>query len=238
MKVMVGGTFDPLHDGHKRLIARSFELAGIRGSVTIGLTTDLFASRKSHPVRPFSERRASLEDFITKCRFLAAWSIEPLNDRYGSAIDTEFDALFCLDSKESGFELMPSVLVARAIDYAKLGRLFLNNGNWNGKQLIPSGWIVASTAPYFPEDKNYYPDKTFFKEYSGYYSLMWWGIQREDTSYDFYAAGNHGQYIYVSPEKNLIIVRNGISYGKDIDSENINWWPIVLYQFANQFPSE
>ncbi len=93
MKVMVGGTFDPLHDGHKRLVSRSFELAGSRGSVTIGLTTDLFASRKSHPVRPFPERRASLEDFITKCRFLAAWSIEPLNDRYGSAIDTEFDAL-------------------------------------------------------------------------------------------------------------------------------------------------
>ncbi len=30
MKVMVGGTFDPLHDGHKSLLARSFELAGIR----------------------------------------------------------------------------------------------------------------------------------------------------------------------------------------------------------------
>lgn len=90
---MVGGTFDPLHDGHKRLITRSFELAGSRGCVTIGLTTDLFASRKSHPVRPFQERRALLEDFIKKCRFLASWSIEPLNDRFGSAIDCEFDAL-------------------------------------------------------------------------------------------------------------------------------------------------
>lgn len=93
MKVMVGGTFDPLHDGHKRLITRSFELAGSNGTVTIGLTTDLFAARKSHPVRPFHERRESLEKFIGDCRFLASWSIEPLNDRFGSAIDTEFDAL-------------------------------------------------------------------------------------------------------------------------------------------------
>lgn len=93
MKVMVGGTFDPLHDGHKRLISRSFELAGSGGEVTIGLTTDIFASRKSHPVRPFNERRESLERFIRENRWNAAWSIEPLNDRFGSALVAEFDAL-------------------------------------------------------------------------------------------------------------------------------------------------
>jgi len=61
---------------------------------------------------------------------------EYLEEKLWTQIDTEFDALFCLDSKKSGFELMPSMLVARAIDYAKFGRLFLNNGNWNGKQVI------------------------------------------------------------------------------------------------------
>ena len=40
---MVGGTFDPLHDGHKRLLTRSFELAGPEGDVVIGLTSDSFA---------------------------------------------------------------------------------------------------------------------------------------------------------------------------------------------------
>lgn len=90
---MVGGTFDPLHDGHKRLITRSFELAGTEGSVTIGLTSDTFASKKSHPIKPYPVRKANLERYIREQNFPAAYSIEELNDRYGSAIDAEFDAL-------------------------------------------------------------------------------------------------------------------------------------------------
>ena len=90
---MVGGTFDPLHDGHKRLISRSFELAGEGGQVVIGLTTDSFASRKIHPIRPFEVRKSELEVYITANRFPAAWHVEPLNDRYGSALDAEFDAI-------------------------------------------------------------------------------------------------------------------------------------------------
>jgi pantetheine-phosphate adenylyltransferase len=93
MKVMVGGTFDPLHDGHKRLIMRSFELAGKEGRVTIGLTTDQFACRKCHPVKEYSARKASLENYIRECGFSAHYEIEPLNDRYGSAASENFDAL-------------------------------------------------------------------------------------------------------------------------------------------------
>jgi pantetheine-phosphate adenylyltransferase len=93
MKVMVGGTFDPLHDGHKRLLARSFDLAGPDGYVAIGLTSDSFAIRKNHPIRPFTERSADLERFLSRTIKTTRWAIEPLNDRYGSAIDADFDAL-------------------------------------------------------------------------------------------------------------------------------------------------
>ena len=90
---MVGGTFDPLHDGHKRLLNRSFELAGPSGHVVIGLTTDTFASRKVHPIRPFAERRADLETYIARKQHPAECHIEPLNDRFGSAIESDFDAI-------------------------------------------------------------------------------------------------------------------------------------------------
>jgi pantetheine-phosphate adenylyltransferase len=93
MKVMVGGTFDPLHDGHKRLLTRSFELAGPDGHVVIGLTSDSFASRKIHPIRPFAARSADLKRYISSNIHATQWVIEPLNDRFGSAIDADFDAL-------------------------------------------------------------------------------------------------------------------------------------------------
>jgi pantetheine-phosphate adenylyltransferase len=93
MKVMVGGTFDPLHDGHKQLLARSFELATPSGVVIIGLTTDSFARAKSHPVRPYPEREENLKLFITNQGYRTTWKIEPLSDRFGSALDADFDAL-------------------------------------------------------------------------------------------------------------------------------------------------
>ncbi|HSQ94423.1 MAG TPA: phosphopantetheine adenylyltransferase [Methanoregula sp.] len=93
MKVMVGGTFDPLHDGHKRLLDRSFEIAGPGGHVVIGLTTDSFASRKIHPIRPFSVRKEELERYLRESGHGASCLIEPLNDRFGSAIDADFDAI-------------------------------------------------------------------------------------------------------------------------------------------------
>ena len=93
MKVMVGGTFDPLHDGHMRLLGRSFELAGKEGQVVIGLTTDPFASKKIHPTRPFDTRKKELIEFISDQNFTAHWVIEPLNDQYGSALDANFDAI-------------------------------------------------------------------------------------------------------------------------------------------------
>ena len=76
MKVMVGGTFDPLHDGHKVLLSRSFEIAGTRGHVVIGLTTDSFASRKTHPIRPFEVRKSELEQYITSRNFLTPFVVE------------------------------------------------------------------------------------------------------------------------------------------------------------------
>jgi pantetheine-phosphate adenylyltransferase len=90
---MVGGTFDPLHDGHKRLLDRSFAIAGPDGHVVIGLTTDSFASRKIHPIRPFPVRNAELEQYIAQGNYATSWIIEPLNDRFGSAIVADFDAI-------------------------------------------------------------------------------------------------------------------------------------------------
>ena len=90
---MVGGTFSPLHAGHRVLISRAFEIAGSNGHVTIGLTSDTFAGSKAHPIDPFEERKHRLMQFILQSEFLASYHIEVLHDRFGTTLTTHFDAL-------------------------------------------------------------------------------------------------------------------------------------------------
>lgn len=93
MKIMVGGTFDPLHDGHRLLIKRAFDLATEDGKVIIGLTSDTFANRKVHPIHPYTERYDDLLQYIASLDSNVPWEIEELHDQYGSTLDTDFDAL-------------------------------------------------------------------------------------------------------------------------------------------------
>ena len=130
-----------------------------------------------------------------------------LEEKLWTQIDTEYDALFALDSKKSGFELMPSMLVARAIDYAKFGHLFLNNGNWNGKQVISKEWVSESTLEDKSIPRKYYPNYIGSGVNRTFYKYQWWG----HVTYNFFAAGNLGQNIYVIPHEDIIIVHCGNS---------------------------
>jgi len=136
---------------------------------------------------------------------------EYLEEKLWTQIDTEFDALFCLDSKKSGFELMSSMLVARAIDYAKFGRLFLNNGNWNGKQVVSKDWVSKSTLEDKSIPRKYYPNYMASGINRVFYKYQWWGHTNSDSTYNFFASGNLGQSIYVIPHEDIIIVHCGNS---------------------------
>lgn len=124
----------------------------------------------------------------------------------------EYDALFSIDSKESGFEYMPSRLIARAIDYARFGRLFLNGGKWEGEQIISTDWVNHSTKENKAISRDVYPDWLGGDNCNHtYYSYQWWGHTQCDSSYQFFANGNLGQAIYVIPDKEIIIVHCGNS---------------------------
>lgn len=147
-------------------------------------------------------------------------------------IGTEYPASWSLD--EAGFEKMESGINARAIDFSKFGRLFLNRGQWNGEQIISEDWITASTLDQGHPDEYY--DTSFGPEIrdaaeGGYYQYMWYGLEREGGGNDFYAAGRYGQIIYVSPRANLVIVRNGETYGPDMDLFD---WIEIFYHVASQ----
>lgn len=140
----------------------------------------------------------------------------------------EYDALFSLDGKKSGFEYMPSRLMARAIDYARFGRLYLMNGNWNGNQIIPSTWVLESTHENKNIPREIYPDWFDNDCKRVYYGYQWWGHTNCDSTFQFAASGNLGQNIYVIPEKEIIIVHcgNSLEHYSDFDlwhiAEKIN----------------
>ena len=82
--VAVGGTFDILHVGHEKLLAKSFEL-GER--VFIGVTGDRLVSKlnKNHPVRKFAVRRRHLQRLLKARGWLERARITELRDPFGPA---------------------------------------------------------------------------------------------------------------------------------------------------------
>jgi len=152
-----------------------------------------------------------------------------LQEKIWKPIGMQYPGSWSLD--ENGFEKMESGINARAIDFAKFGRLYLHNGNWNGVEVLPAEWVAESTQADTSVDyANYYYDDFIFANGQGYYKYMWWGIQRDAQMYDFIAWGNKGQYIYVSPQKDLIILRFGESYGEFGGSQG---WLDLFYGFAS-----
>jgi CubicO group peptidase (beta-lactamase class C family) len=143
----------------------------------------------------------------------------------------EFGGSWSTDSEAGDFEKMETGINARAIDFAKFGALYRDGGKWQGAQVLPLDWVEESTEPHFPEKATSYYSP-YFAALPGqaYYKYMWWGYARNGEDYDFAAEGDKGQFIYVSPQKDLVIVRNGIDYG--IPSQD---WIKLFFDFADQF---
>lgn len=136
----------------------------------------------------------------------------------------EYNALFSIDSKESNFEYTPSRLIARAIDYARFGQLMLNEGNWNGNQIVSKDWALKSTLENKSIPRDIYPKWFGGSDKRIYYNYHWWGHVNKDGNYNFYANGNLGQNIYIIPEKETVIVHLGNSlqyYSSDFDLWNV-----------------
>lgn len=94
-------------------------------------------------------------------------------------------------------------------DMAKLGYLYLNEGQWDGEQIISADWIAASTEPRVSVNT----------ELNQSYGYFWWIYP------DFYAAqGLEGQFIFVVPDQNLVVTFTSQLTGDD------EIWPFWLLQ--------
>lgn len=119
-------------------------------------------------------------------------------------------------------------------DLARLGLLWLNKGNWNGKQIISKEFIEASIRPPFPDANSAY----------GY---LWW-LNTEDGTWHtpygdtgtgkilsnapanmYYAAGARSQLIYVIPDHNMVVVTMGNTTSRETNPTALLWDAIATF---------
>jgi CubicO group peptidase (beta-lactamase class C family) len=94
------------------------------------------------------------------------------------------------ESNPQGISIGWSELFLLPADMAKIGYLYLNEGHWDGKQIVPAAWVRASTESHI---------SATLQDGYGY---QWW----IDSSGIYMALGYGGQFIFVVPEKEMVVI--------------------------------
>ncbi|MHA7817028.1 MAG: serine hydrolase domain-containing protein [Pseudohaliea sp.] len=146
-----------------------------------------------------------------------AYPREALLDRIGMR-----NTLLSMD--RFGDFILSSQVYTNARDLARFGLLYLNEGRWQGEQLLAKEWIdfVRTPAPASAPRGN---------DYGG----QWWLVpddRKGEVPADAYStAGNRGQFVLVVPSHDLVIVRRGLDYGK----QGFDRWAL-LREVLKAFP--
>ena len=128
---------------------------------------------------------------------------EYASEKLWKPMGAQHEALWSTD-KEGGREKAYCCFNTNARDYSRIGTLLLHHGNWNGTQLVDSAMVELFTSPLGIKDE--------INETANYYGYQLWILP--DRSGVFYARGILGQYIIVIPQKNIVMVRLGLTRGE------------------------
>ena len=127
-----------------------------------------------------------------------------VSEHFWKPMGAENDALWQLDEADTGIEKAYCCIASTARDFARFGKLYKQNGVWNGKQILPRSFVEKSLQPRFSDSPEY-----------GY---GWW-LHQINGKRVFYMRGHLGQFVIVLPEDDVIIVRLGHLKGKQTQTD-------------------
>ena len=125
---------------------------------------------------------------------------EYLSEKVWQPLGMNSAALVIIDSKKHDMAHTFGGVTMNIMDLAKIGRLYLNKGMWDGERIVSEDWIVSSTR--YDVTNFGYHYNWYNLSYNNYYLTRYPG---------YFALGIFQQTLYVNPRKNLIIVRLGSS---------------------------
>ena len=129
---------------------------------------------------------------------------EYMSQKLWQPMGAEQDAYWVVDSE--GMEMGFGGFNATLRDYGRFGLLYLNQGQANGQQVVPAAWIAESLLM---DSSHLQPGNTERETFLGY-GYQWW--IPENAERDYMAIGVYNQFIYVSPQHNLVIVKNSANH--------------------------
>ncbi len=139
---------------------------------------------------------------------LSGMSVSAYAEKYlWQPIGAEAPAYWLVDNADidKSFEHGWMGFNATVRDFSRVGLMMLNNGNWNGQQIIPADWVRASTTA----------DNDAVRTLPGRgtmnYGLQWW--MPADSTSEFMSIGFAGQIIYVNRAKDVVIVQTAADVG-------------------------
>ncbi len=118
-----------------------------------------------------------------------------------------------LDTDQEGNYILSSYGYATIRDWAKYGLLYANEGRLNGDQIISKEWVNYSKS---------ITENSTGKCYGSHFWLNTDGIAFPNAPHDlYYASGYQGQYVFIIPSKNAVIVRMGLTQDEDFDMNGV-----------------
>lgn len=153
---------------------------------------------------------------------------EYMEEKIWKKIGMSHDAYWTLSN---GTELAMGGLSVSLQDYARFARLYLNEGSYNGEQILPKDWVrdsLDASAEYSKPGANH-------DAYNAIgYGYQWWVPEGEEG--EFMAIGVYGQWIYVNPSNRVIIVKTSADpdfMEKDYELKHVEFFRGIASEIAS-----